>query len=217
MDELFDLIRGDADAVSKTGFVQFFKDKVPDSTLPEDAAEKLLSDIAGEDATLDKEKFKKLLALHLRVTKNTVFTSDFDLKLKTKACRRIEEDEILIALGPQKKDEDTGTTRQQCKAIGDDAEGWVTSAGNKGTMFMEPQSNYYICRKETDLTDVFSSTDAKATKVINVGDVLEIIEHAQKDKSGARLFRTKVKLLSGSGDIGFATTVKGDERFLESC
>eukprot|EP00929_Paragymnodinium_shiwhaense_P002002 TRINITY_DN1021_c0_g1_i2.p1 TRINITY_DN1021_c0_g1~~TRINITY_DN1021_c0_g1_i2.p1 ORF type:complete len:839 (+),score=335.52 TRINITY_DN1021_c0_g1_i2:80-2596(+) len=214
-EELFDVVKGDAAGISKDALAAFVKEKLPECEVASETVETVAKKVAGGEESLSKEQFLKLMQVLYRVSKSTVLTEEFDLK--SDSHRRIEEEEVVEVLTAAKKDEKSGLVRLKCKALSDGTLGWITSEGNKGTVFLQPQSNYYIAVKENDMTDELPKTEAKNIKVINPGDVFEIVEHAQKDKT-TKTYRAKVKMLAGAQTVGWVTVAgSGGDRFLESC
>merc|ERR1711879_43578 len=135
---------------------------------------------------------------------------------KPKTVRRLELGEVLEALEAPKKDEASGVQRVRCHAVQDDAEGWVTLAGNQGTAFLEPGGNFYSCVKETLLTDGLSVQDSKTVRRLAKGEVLEVLEFPKKDASAdVKRIKGKAKL---DGAIGWTTIASSSgTAFLEPC
>jgi len=139
-----------------------------------------------------------------------------DVTIKSKTVRRLDVGEVLEAIEGPCKDDGVGVMRVKCKAVQDDAVGWVTIAGNQGTPFLEPGGNFYACVKETSLTDGLSIQDSKTVRKVAKGEVIEVLEFSKKDEA------LDVKRIKGRAKLDGATgwiTVSGNQgtTYLELC
>merc|ERR1712139_528958 len=95
--------------------------------------------------------------------------------------------------------------------MGDDKEGWVTPAGNQGTVYLVDGGNVFKVVKETILTGAFVIGEAPegGAKVkdrkLKVGELVEVREWAKKEETSG-LMRMKVCVKS-DGQIGWATSL----------
>merc|ERR1712176_1360338 len=96
---------------------------------------------------------------------DTVITSGFNIK-ESKALRRLELGEVVEILDGPIKEETAGVMRFHAKAMKDDIDGWITLAGNQGTVFLEEGGNLFKVVKETITTDSFG-LDGGDTKESN--------------------------------------------------
>jgi len=163
---------------------------------------------------ISKDRFLNLLRVFMKVVQESVITSTIQIK-DSKAERRLEIGEIVeVMKGPQ-KEETTELIRVHCKVVKDEIQGWITVAGNQGTVFLVEANNQFRVVKETILTESFEldrggSKDATrklkdTTRKLKEGEVVEVREWARKEpKSG--LMRMKCKVLS-DGESGWVTTV----------
>jgi len=211
--EFFESINGGS-AISKDKFAAFIKGLAGMSVLAEGIPEKLFEHIAGDATEIDQARFLEMVRLYYKVVKATVLSEEHGIKSKT--VRRLELGEVLEAMEAPKKDEASGVSRVRCHAVQDDAEGYVTLAGNQGTAFLEPGGNFYSCVKETLLTDGLSVQDSKTVRRLAKGEVLEVLEFPKKDAS------TDVKRIKGKakldGAIGWTTVAStSGTAFLEPC
>lgn len=204
----------DDDSLSKDKFVSLLGE-LGDLDLKDDQAEKLFKHIAGDDATgVSQERFLELIRLHYKCVKNTVMSEE--LTIKSKTVRRLDVGEILEILEGPAKEDGVGVQRAKCKAVQDEAIGWVTIAGNQGTAFLEPGGNCFTCVKETTLTDGLSIQDSKTVRKVAKGEVIEVLEFSKKDAS------LDIKRIKGLCKLDGATgwiTVAGNQgtTYLEPC
>merc|ERR1719291_716672 len=90
----------------------------------------------------------------------------------------------------------------------DDKEGWISIAGNRGTVFLKRGGDKYQVVKETVLSrNIAVDEDESCTKKLPVGEVLEMFEVPRKDAvSGLTRMKAKVK---SDGTVGWVTTMEG--------
>uniref|UniRef100_A0A7S3M3F5 EF-hand domain-containing protein n=1 Tax=Spumella elongata TaxID=89044 RepID=A0A7S3M3F5_9STRA len=135
MEDLFKAADKDEDgSVSKSEFVTFVKGL--DGCETEDSKlESLFARIGGE--SMSKESFLRLITVRMKVTKETLLTSDFSLSTKdSRTLRRLLEGEFVeVQVGPAKDEKDL--TRIKCCAVKDGLVGWATVVGNTGAAFLE--------------------------------------------------------------------------------
>jgi len=203
----------DSDKLSKEKFLEMLKG-FEDLKFEDGQADRLFDHIAAGEAEVSQERFLELIRLYYKVVKGTVLSEN--LSIKSKTVRRLEMGEVLEALEGPAKEEGVGVQRVKCKAVNDDASGWVTIAGNQGTPFLEPGGNFLSCVKETVLTDGLSVQDSKTVRKIAKGEVIEVLEFTKKDAS------LDIKRIKGQAKLDGATgwiTVSGNQgtAYLEPC
>eukprot|EP00927_Polykrikos_kofoidii_P072470 TRINITY_DN68586_c0_g1_i1.p1 TRINITY_DN68586_c0_g1~~TRINITY_DN68586_c0_g1_i1.p1 ORF type:complete len:930 (-),score=237.68 TRINITY_DN68586_c0_g1_i1:87-2876(-) len=212
--DVFMVASGDEETLSRANFVSFV-DRVGGSLkLDEDQVNKLFDNISCSAAQISKHQFMELIRLFYKCVKSTVLSETISIKSKT--IRRLDLAEVVEAIEGPCKDEGAGVERVRCRAVNDDAEGWVTIAGNQGTSFLEPGGNLYAVLKETVLSDGLSVQDSKTLRRVSKGEVIEVVEFAKKDESlGVKRVRGKCKIDGATGWI----TMSGNQGtcFLEQC
>jgi len=163
------------------------------------------------EGCLSKEMFMRLIRLYMKVVKETVMTAEMSIK-DSKAMRRLELDEVVEVLQGPMKDDTVDVHRIRARVMTDGTEGFVTIAGNHGTMFLKEGGSLFKVLKETILTESFeldadkeSSRKLKdTTRKLKEGELLEVHEWPRKEeKSG--LIRMKAKARS-DGVVGWITT-----------
>mmetsp|Transcript_30916 Transcript_30916/g.64858 ORF Transcript_30916/g.64858 Transcript_30916/m.64858 type:complete len:163 (-) Transcript_30916:144-632(-) len=149
----------------------------------------------------------------MKVAKDTVITSGATI-LEGTNLRRLEAGEILEILEGPIEEDTVHVMRVHAKAMKDDVDGWVSVAGNQGSVFLEDGGNLWKVIKETILTESFeldgdSSKDATrklkdTTRKLKVGETVVVREWPRKEeKSGL----TRMKCKAKDGVVGWATTM----------
>jgi len=217
-EDLYGKICDGDEVLTSEKFVAFLG-TLPDLNLEgEDAETALFAHIAGPPnggatATIDQAKFAALMRCFFKVVKGTVLSETFDVKSKTK--RRLVVDEVVEVIEGPKKD-DVGLSRVRCASTSDSVEGWVTIAGNQGTVFLEPGGNLRKCVADVAMTEEasVSTEESKEIRKLQVGEIIEVLDFGQKDKESG-LLRIKGKAKSDDA-IGWISAA-GDEgqQFLE--
>jgi len=128
--------------------------------------------------------------------------------------RRLEVGEVVEVIEGPIKEESVNVLRVRAKVMKDGLQGWITLAGNQGTIFLEEGGNLFKVVKETILTESFELQDGVAkqntqklkdtTRKLKEGEILEVREWPRKDGSG--LLRMKCRCKS-DGATGWVTTV----------
>jgi len=79
-----------------------------------------------------------------KVVKETILTSSFELDFDDASTRKLKDTTRKLVVGElvevrefPKKEEKSGLMRMRCKASKDGAQGWVTTVGNSGVVFLE--------------------------------------------------------------------------------
>lgn len=228
--ELVAAIRGKMGEEKQTG-EQFFKGLTDNDKLTKDQflellkgfeslkfedgqADRLFGHIAAGAEEVSQDRFLELIRLYYKCVKGTVLSEN--LSIKSKTVRRLEIGEVCEALEGPNKEEGVGVQRVRCKAVNDEAVGWVTIAGNQGTPFLEPGGNFLSCVKETVLTDGLSVQDSKTVRKVAKGEVIEVLEFTKKDPA------LDIKRIKGQAKVDGATgwiTVSGNQgtAYLEPC
>merc|ERR1711920_98498 len=69
--------------------------------------------------------------------------------------------------------------RVRCRAMRDGSVGWVTIAGNQGSVFLKPGGNLFTCVKEAPLLDKKPGAEEVTTiRQIAKGEIIEVLEFA---------------------------------------
>jgi len=175
---------------------------------------------------LSRDVFQRLVRHCMRVVKETVITDGVGIN-ESKTLRRLEAGEVVEALGRPMKETNVEVPllRVRAQAVKDGLEGYITVAGNQGSVYLEEGGRCYKVVKETILTDSFDvggeasiKTTRKlkdTTRKLKKGEILECHQWPKKEPISG-LMRLKGKARNG-GQIGWAT-VTGNQGtvFLEA-
>uniref|UniRef100_A0A7S1PID9 EF-hand domain-containing protein n=1 Tax=Alexandrium catenella TaxID=2925 RepID=A0A7S1PID9_ALECA len=217
--------------IDESEFIAFFKrcEKMPkadkkeeDGNAAEDEPEMSEEDLRKAFTSLDedsedaiaKEKFVNVIRVFMKVSKDTVITTGISIK-ESKTLRRLDLGEVVEILEGPTKEDTVDVLRVKAKVMKDDIEGWITLAGNQGTVFLEDGGHLFKVVKDTILTESFEldgggSKDATrklkdTTRKLKEGEIVEVREWARKEeKSGLMRMKCKVK---SDGMTGWVTTV----------
>jgi len=205
------------DSIDKAEFLAFFEtcEKKEEATAPSTAdLERLFTCLCEDEDAVSKDKFSTLVRVFMKVAKDTVITSGATI-LEGTNLRRLEAGEILEILEGPIEEDTVHVMRVHAKAMKDDVDGWVSVAGNQGSVFLEDGGNLWKVIKETILTESFeldgdSSKDATrklkdTTRKLKVGEIVEVREWPKKEeKSGLTRMKCKAK---SDGVVGWVTTI----------
>jgi len=151
----------------------------------------------------------------MKVLKDTAMTSQMGIA-GGKALRKLDPNEVVEIMKGPLKDDSMKVSRVFCKALKDDLEGWVTVAGNAGTVFLVEGANTYKVVKKSVLTDDFETTtnDDEAAK-LSPGTVVEVRQFPKKDETSG-LTRMQVRVLGrpASSGVGWVTVSGKDGKAL---
>lgn len=109
--------------------------------LSREEVKRLFAHLCGEQATtLSREAFLRIVRVYMKVVKETAMTGGVSIK-GSKTLRRLEPSEVVeIIEGPVKEDT-VDVMRVRARAMKDGLDGWITIAGNQGTVFLEDGGN----------------------------------------------------------------------------
>merc|ERR1712151_223336 len=215
-EEFFNHVAGGetSSEVLQDKFLAFVASSLPSVALEDGKGPQFFRHIvggSGDDVAMSRKKFMGLLRLLYRVVKPAVLTEA--LSIKSKTTKRLEVGEVVEAMEGPMIDESTGVQRVKCKPMRDSASGWVTVAGNQGTVFLARWGNCMTCMKETTFTDGLSTADSRILRKVQKGEVVEVIEFFTKDEAaGVMRIQGTSKV---DGTIGWVTVAGQGDVFLE--
>jgi len=182
----------------------------------ETEAQNLFAHLAVGEQVISEDKYiSSMTVIYYRVVKTTVITEAQGLT--SKAIRKLEPGDLCQSFeGPVAESDQPSLLRVRCKAISDGEEGWVTLAGNKGSLLLEPVGAYHICVKETTLGDGHP-VSAKTVRKVHKGETAQMVDPESKDAT-CGVMRMKVKMTK-DGEIGWVSTAnsKTGLKFFEPC
>merc|ERR1711920_1012002 len=85
--------------------------------------------------------------------------------IASKPIRRLDEGEVVKGFELPIKDSSTGLSRLHCHSLRDGTDGWVSVAGNKGTVFLEHFGAFHSCIRETIMTESLPMTSRPLKRI----------------------------------------------------
>lgn len=123
-----------------------------------------------------------------------------------KVIRKLEEGEKFATCGNEIEDTEAGVFRVEGKAVKDDKKGWITTRGNRGSVFAVSQGNSsksYTATHEIDLQlQMQSSSGVKRT--LEVGEAFSVVDGPREEKA-LTVKRVQVRALAG-GETGWVSS-----------
>lgn len=171
--------------------------------------------------TIDEEKtgsvvletFGAIMRVLMKVVKDVALTEEFTIK-DAKTVRRLEAGDVVEVLEGPQKEETSDVIRVRARTLADSLEGWVTIAGNQGSIFLKEGGATWKVLKETILTENFEIEASKeerikvkerSTRKLKPGELLELREWGKKQEvTGITRMKCKVK---SDGMVGYVTTL----------
>jgi len=121
--------------------------------------------------------------------------------------RRLRVGEVVEVIEGPQQEILPNTMRMKCKAVSDEATGWMTSTTKQGTPCARKGQGTYTCRSNIALTDVANMKECKVLRKLNKGEVLQSLEGPIDDPvAGVSRIRAKAKKDDKEGWV----TVRGN-------
>jgi len=152
--------------------------------------------------------------LHLKDTKGTIvaevsdrvykcvepiaMTQEPDFS-KCTMVRRIDAGEALELCPDEEFEPSAGTTRKRFRACTDGKEGWITTSGNKGKVYLTPAKNHYICLKATPV-HVGLGAESAVARVLMPGEAFAAVEEPREVSGGEKLDLYRVRAIMDSAE-----------------
>eukprot|EP00913_Durusdinium_trenchii_P024432 g22935.t1 len=135
---------------------------------------------------------------------SVALTDSFDIGA-CKAIRKLEVGETLQSLEERRKapqqDESRSLTRIKVKALSDGKEGWATSQGNQGTLYVMETNRHFTCAESVDL----EASPGKALRRLEVGESFELLQDPTVEmRPGKRFARGRCSSNAQPGEGWFA-------------
>jgi len=121
----------------------------------------------------------------------------------SKVVRKLDIGEKFLSTGESLEDGDTGTFRVKGKAVKDGKEGWLTTKGNKGSVFAEVSAKTLTAISEVPMQTTFKSSSPAAKRKIAAGETLTQLEGPKEEKNTPQ-DRIKVRSLNDQ-QVGWIT------------
>lgn len=190
--ELFGELSGGKEEMPEAAFLATLKsleETAPDEmTLSEEQIQLAFKRLSGGKEGVSESAFLDEFRVRYFCTSTVTMTDGLVIK-GGKTVRKVDVNEILEGLEEQIKEENLGLMRVKVKAEKDGKEGYVTVAGNQGTVFLENYTAYAAFQKslESELKMLQEATK-EATKYIDAK-----VEELRQVRVGP-LFETKSDL-----------------------
>jgi len=155
-------------------------------------------------------KFSEVVERHYECVKEIGVTTELELEKGT-TSRKLEAGELLVeAHDGEKTSNALGAQRVHCKALRDGKLGWVTIAGNQGTIFLkEVSAPCFYTRERTILEDTSCPMNAQRLRDVCTHEVAELLE-GPVPTGGRSEQRVHGKKLS-DGTLGWISLSDADE------
>merc|ERR1711957_574217 len=122
-----------------------------------------------------------------------------------KVVRKLEEGEKFNTCGNEIEDKESGVFRVEGVAVKDDKKGWITTRGNRGSVFAVSQGNSskkYIATHEIDLQLQMQSSSGLKRK-LEAGETFSVLQGPKEEKT-LPVKRVEVRAMAG-GETGWVT------------
>lgn len=173
-----------------------------------------LSEPEGKVRVISKEMIMRMVRVCYKVVKETTMTDDLSIS-DGKPIRALAVNEVVEVISGPVKEGTVEVRRIQAKAMKDGKEGWITMAGNAGTVYLQEGGKYYKVVKETYLTNAMEPSEEvpEGSRKLREGEVLEVFEWPQKhEESGHFRMKAQVRV---DGSVGWLTSSKDGVVFAE--
>ncbi|CAE7230814.1 unnamed protein product [Symbiodinium natans] len=162
------------------------------------------------EVKISREVFLRIVKVYYKVVKETPMTEKLEVN-GSQTVHQLKVGEILEMLEGPEKETSLKVFRARGKVVGDenDKEGWVTIAGNQGTIFLQEGGHLWKVLRQSELSETFEDTQPKAgVRKVKEGEVLEVLTWPKKDEeSGLKRLRVRAKM---DGAIGWITQINKD-------
>jgi len=134
---------------------------------------------------------------------SVAMTDELDVK-SCKVVRKLAVGELFVVTEGPVEEKEAGITRIKGKALKDEAEGWITSKGNAGTVYAEPSKKHWSIVQEQPMTKAFKSNGpVEEVRSLEAGEAVLLLE-GPKEEAFPPDVRIKGRALS-DGAIGWIT------------
>jgi chromosome segregation ATPase len=213
VEEYFAKVAGGEVRMTEDAFCQLIG-KLDGLTLSAEHAKLVTRQIDSDG--VGRATFMRVVQQFMKVVKEIAITPGFEIAdTKEKMIRKAALDEILEVLDGPKVDETSSLERVKVKALSDGAEGWMTTKGNQGKVFLEKaEKPLYACGKDAPLGKEVKTGSEPPIRTLKAEEIVEILEGPCTETLQPAK-RVKVKA-SSDGKIGYVTiTDQHGEEFVE--
>ncbi|CAJ1363675.1 unnamed protein product [Effrenium voratum] len=188
--------------------------KVVKAELSPEELKSLFGSVLDPDAVkISPEAFFRLVKVYYKVVKETPMTEKLEVN-GSQTVHQLKVGEIVEMLEGPEKEVSMKVFRARGKVIGEDKEGWVTVAGNQGTIFLQEGGHLWKVLRQTELFESFEDVPPKAgVRKLKEAEVVEVLSWPQKhEESGLTRLKVKAKL---DGAIGWISQSKDGVSFVD--
>lgn len=211
VEAFFSAVDGDGDgAVSNSDLMSFFE-KLEGFELDAEARQRFYSHLdAARTGAVPKEVFLRYVRAYYKVIGKTVLSDILSVK-DSKLVRRLDIGEVLEAEEIPVVDDAINVRRIRCIAVRDGCRGWVTLAGNNGTVYLEEGGSFAkVGLRPVILTDS-PGESSNLIRRLPPGCLLEVL---QWDKVQEETGSTRIKVrVQGEATTGWVTKHEKDSPF----
>jgi len=201
-EQLFTEIAGSETRISEKAFFEHLE-RLEGVPLSSEQRQMLFQNISLGGG-MSRRSFFSMLERYYKCVKDTVITSEFDIR-KSEVLRKLDVGEHVELLEGPKADEALGVVRLRGRALCDGLVGWISAKGNKGTPYLqETPKPCFFATKEAVMEDDYSSDGCKPVRSLKPGEVIEVLEGPRKEAVGSSL-RARGRAIS-DGATGWFTT-----------
>lgn len=205
-----------AGPLPKQDFVNFVVETLKVACTSEQA-ERFFDHIGTAEGTLEADAFECLLKVFKVVCEPTTMMTGFNIK-GSEVVRRIKKGDIFEILEGPRKEETAGILRVKGKAVKDGVSGWITVAGNQGTVYLKdggnlfkvlvPHTKLFHSKPEKDAAGkIVEGTDEDSSRNLLKSELLDVLEWETTDVKDAPCLRIRVRAKL-DGKIGWTDTSK---------
>jgi len=97
--------------------------------------------------------------------------------------RKIDKGEAMQLLEGPIEDETSGVMRIRAKSLKDGAEGWVTTRGNAGSVYVAESDRHYVVLRATPLHNACRSDTASTVRMLAEQESIELLEGPREEQS----------------------------------
>lgn len=170
--------------ISQSAFCEFLQ-TLPGLAMTQEQQQFLVQQ-TDPRGTLSRNNFLNMLERYTQCVKDVLITGEFSIHSSAGTLRRLEVGEMVEVLEGPQRDDKTGLTRVRARALSDGKQGWITSKGNQGTVFLqECPKPFLVTHKPIVLQDTFASEGAKDVRELMPAEVLEVVEGPRTEDQGS--------------------------------
>jgi hypothetical protein len=127
---------------------------------------------------------------------------------KCTMVRRINAGEALVLLPDKAVKPSEGGSRSKFRACSDGREGWVTTLGSQGTVYVKPGQKHYVCQQATPMHAGLGAESA-VVRVLMPGEAFAAFEEPREVAGAAR--QTLYRVRTADNEEGWISSTVDEE------